>query len=254
MRSTFRAISCPRPIPVRRPTAASRRNQACLASERLRTTTNQMQLGRRTRQTGPVCLVLPHRSHASTTATDTLELGGGSCVLLNERVPVGCSRCVGCRRRRLVLSRKRRCIVTGEPLVRALDCAAVWPSGVRAVRACAEREHGDNLFHFDFLRRSRRTDAGIFRSAPNGAARHNETPLNVLGQQRVRCRRCPASLLLLPGPHVRLPNDGLLTWRSRNCLDLLLLGFLGFPIASLFAFGHVALLVSLDTDGMPISR
>ena len=45
----------------------------------------------------------------------------------------------------------------------------------------------------------------------------------------------------LPEPKVGCQPRGLLAWRCGNHLDLLLLGFLGFPIASLLAFGHVDL-------------
>jgi hypothetical protein len=55
-----------------------------------------------------------------------------------------------------------------------------------------------------------------------------------------------ATLFLLAGVDRRLPSAGLLAWRSRNGLDLLLLGFLGFPIASLLALGHVDLSLRLD--------
>jgi hypothetical protein len=43
------------------------------------------------------------------------------------------------------------------------------------------------------------------------------------------------------GTEGRLPSCGLLAWRCGNHLDLLFLGFLGFPIASVLAFGHVDL-------------
>src|ERR1700733_3385571 len=54
-------------------------------------------------------------------------------------------------------------------------------------------------------------------------------------------------------PEARLPPCGLLAWRRGNGLDLLLLGFLDFPIAFLLALSHVALLALFDTDGMPMS-
>src|SRR5579872_4525711 len=58
----------------------------------------------------------------------------------------------------------------------------------------------------------------------------------------------PASLLfLLPGTNVRLPASSFLARRCGNCLDLRLLGFLGFPITSLLATGHVALPWFFDT-------
>lgn len=60
-----------------------------------------------------------------------------------------------------------------------------------------------------------------------------------------------ASLLLLP--KARLPRGALLARRRGNCLDLLFLGFLGFPIAFLLAFGHVALPEFFDTDRMQMS-
>jgi hypothetical protein len=73
-----------------------------------------------------------------------------------------------------------------------------------------------------------------------------------LNEQRVRWRRYPALLFFLPGSEARLPPCGLLAWRRGNCLDLLLLGLLGFPIASLLAFGHVALPEFFDADRMPL--
>ena len=54
-------------------------------------------------------------------------------------------------------------------------------------------------------------------------------------------------------PETRLPSRGLLAWRRGDCLDLFFLGFLGFPITFLLAFGHVALLALCDTDWMPMS-
>jgi hypothetical protein len=55
------------------------------------------------------------------------------------------------------------------------------------------------------------------------------------------------SLFLFAGTQGRLPARTLLAWRRGNDLDLLFLGFFGFPIASLLAFGHVNL--SLGFDG-----
>lgn len=54
-------------------------------------------------------------------------------------------------------------------------------------------------------------------------------------------------LFLLAGTQGRLPASGLLAWRRGNHLDFLFLRFLGFPIASLLAFGHVDL-PGLDGD------
>src|SRR6266852_2282353 len=51
-------------------------------------------------------------------------------------------------------------------------------------------------------------------------------------------RKARIALFLLAGTDVRLPSRGLLAWRRGNGLDLLFLGFLGFPIALLLAFGH----------------
>jgi hypothetical protein len=48
-------------------------------------------------------------------------------------------------------------------------------------------------------------------------------------------------LFLFAGRERRLPACGLLAWRCGDGLDFLFLGFLGFPIASLLAFGHVDL-------------
>jgi len=48
-----------------------------------------------------------------------------------------------------------------------------------------------------------------------------------------------AALFLLAGILGRLPSAGLLARCGGNCLDLLFLGLLLFPIASLLAFGHV---------------
>jgi hypothetical protein len=45
-------------------------------------------------------------------------------------------------------------------------------------------------------------------------------------------------LFLFAGADCRLPCSGFLTWSRSNCLDLLLFGLLGFPVASLLAFGH----------------
>ena len=45
-------------------------------------------------------------------------------------------------------------------------------------------------------------------------------------------------LFLFAGADCRLPCGGLLTWSRSNCLDLLLFGLLGFPVASLLALGH----------------
>src|SRR6478672_1690411 len=53
-------------------------------------------------------------------------------------------------------------------------------------------------------------------------------------------RGCP-SLFLFAGTQGRLPACALLAWRRGNHLDLLFLGFLGFPIASLLTLGHVDL-------------
>ena len=49
------------------------------------------------------------------------------------------------------------------------------------------------------------------------------------------------TLFLLAGPQGRLPARTLLAWRRGNDLDLLFLGFLGFPIASLLTLRHVDL-------------
>src|SRR3954462_15485221 len=49
------------------------------------------------------------------------------------------------------------------------------------------------------------------------------------------------SLLLFVGTQGRLPARPLLAWRRGNHLDLLFLGFLGFPIASLLTLGHADL-------------
>jgi hypothetical protein len=48
-------------------------------------------------------------------------------------------------------------------------------------------------------------------------------------------------LFLFVGTQRRLPASGLLARRRGNHLDLLFLGFLGFPIASLLALGHIDL-------------
>src|SRR5579864_6602782 len=53
-----------------------------------------------------------------------------------------------------------------------------------------------------------------------------------------RPANAPIPLFLLAGADVRLPSRGLLARRRGNGLDLLFLGFLGFPIALLLAFGH----------------
>ena len=49
------------------------------------------------------------------------------------------------------------------------------------------------------------------------------------------------ALFLFARCEARLPGGGLLARRRGDCLDFLLLGFLGLPIASLLAFGHVDL-------------
>jgi hypothetical protein len=64
-----------------------------------------------------------------------------------------------------------------------------------------------------------------------------------------RCRRAPPapeqrdrpSLFLFAGTQGRLPACALLAWRRGNYLDLLLLGLLGFSIASLLTLGHIDL-------------
>ena len=66
-------------------------------------------------------------------------------------------------------------------------------------------------------------------------------------QFRRQCR--PASLFLLSRGKARLPRGGLLTWRSSDYLDLLLLGFLRFSVTSLLALRHVGLLGLIDTEG-----
>jgi hypothetical protein len=48
-------------------------------------------------------------------------------------------------------------------------------------------------------------------------------------------------LFLFAGRKRRLPACSLLAWRRGDGLDFFLFGFLGFPIASLLAFGHVDL-------------
>ena len=57
-------------------------------------------------------------------------------------------------------------------------------------------------------------------------------------------RRCLA--ISFAGADCRLPCGGLLTWSRSNCLDLLLFGLLGFPIAPLLAFGHADFSLSFD--------
>ena len=61
-----------------------------------------------------------------------------------------------------------------------------------------------------------------------------------LGDRAVQCVD-DVLLFLFAGADCRLPCGGLLTWSGSNCLDLLLFGLLGFPIAPLLAFGHVLL-------------
>ena len=70
-------------------------------------------------------------------------------------------------------------------------------------------------------------------------------------QLHVRYKRYSASLFLFPGSKVRLPRHGLLAWCRGNCLYLGLFGLLDFPITSLLAFGHFALLL-FDSDLTPI--
>ena len=53
-------------------------------------------------------------------------------------------------------------------------------------------------------------------------------------------------LFLFAGADCRLPCGGLLAWSRSNCLDLLLFGLLGFPIAPLLAFGHADFSLSFD--------
>lgn len=60
-------------------------------------------------------------------------------------------------------------------------------------------------------------------------------------ENEVRPLKGYRTLFLLAGTQGRLPACTLLAWRRGDHLDLLLLGFLGFPIASLLAFGHVNL-------------
>ena len=61
-------------------------------------------------------------------------------------------------------------------------------------------------------------------------------------------RRGIALYFFLPEPKVGCQPAGLLAWRRGNYLDLLFLGFLGFPIAFLLAFGHV------DLPGLMVSE
>ena len=53
-------------------------------------------------------------------------------------------------------------------------------------------------------------------------------------------------LFLFAGADCRLPCGDLLTWSGSNCLDFLLFGLLGFPIAPLLAFGHADFSLSFD--------
>ncbi len=55
------------------------------------------------------------------------------------------------------------------------------------------------------------------------------------------CLRQPRQLFLLARTEARLPSCGLLARRRGNRLDLLLFGFLGFPVTLLLALGHADL-------------
>ena len=61
--------------------------------------------------------------------------------------------------------------------------------------------------------------------------------------QRAQVGAAISTLFLLAGVGGRLPSAAatLLARRSGNGLDLVLLGFLGFPVASLLALAHVDL-------------
>src|SRR5579864_2475694 len=86
------------------------------------------------------------------------------------------------------------------------------------------------------------------RSALMPMAQHSARRTQYAFQPITRQMRIPSRrLFLLPGTNVRLPSSGFLAWRRGNCLDLRLLGFLGFPITSLLATGHVALPWVFDT-------
>ena len=86
---------------------------------------------------------------------------------------------------------------------------------------------------------SSRSDAvrGRRLACPAGPGR----PCAREAENEVRLAKGRRTLFLLAGAQGRLPAAGLLARRCRNHLDLLLLGFLGLPIISLLAFGHVAL-------------
>jgi hypothetical protein len=85
-------------------------------------------------------------SRTSAPAADALEPGGGSGVFRDEGVLVGCARGVGFNRRRLVLSGSGRRVVASQSFASALDRATVRSCGNSALRARAERQHGDNIF------------------------------------------------------------------------------------------------------------
>ena len=71
-------------------------------------------------------------------------------------------------------------------------------------------------------------------------SRHLATALKMT--RVTRCGRTLGLFLFAGWFEGWLPRCGLLAWRGGDHLDFLLLGFLGFPIASLLAVGHVNLL------------
>jgi hypothetical protein len=83
----------------------------------------------------------------STTATDILQLGGGSGVFRDEGVLVCGSRYVVFNRCRLCHLRWMRRIVAGKPPARAFDRATVWCCGESGLRERAERQYRKSHFH-----------------------------------------------------------------------------------------------------------
>jgi hypothetical protein len=96
-------------------------------------------------------LALPPRS---ATATDVLQLGGGSGVLSAERVVIDCARSVFLDQRGLLGFRRGRRVITGEPLVRVFDRAALPAGGKSALRDGTERQNSEDSFHLNSFRQS----------------------------------------------------------------------------------------------------
>ena len=120
-------------------------------------------------------------------------------------------------------------------------------AGPNAAPAAGGRAgRGDREWHRDIrsLGHEAAADQGLMLSAivdqpcPAGPDR----PCEREAENEVRPGQGASNIyFFLPEPKVGCQPAGLLAWCCGNHLDLLFLGFLGFPIASLLAFGHVDL-------------